>query len=226
MIRSIILSALIALTLTACETYTAEAALDNEKQAYARAISYGDIDAARMSVYRILELAPSETTWKDTLISLHLERQNLASAILVSQDRIEDDDANDTLMYQIQAAGFNSLQQYEKAADVYGQLFELTQDPSYKYQQMGMLTQSRQIEKAMIEARNLLDMDEAQSMRVRVSYEGEAQVVPMIAAVYNAMGILQLQQRNQTVAREHFNKALELAPDFKLAQENLELDIN
>ena len=225
MTRSILLFALLALTLTACETYTADAALSTEKEVYTRAISFGDIDAARMSVYRILELAPEERSWKDTLISLHLERQNLASAILVTQDRIKDEDANDTLMYQIQAAGFNSLQQYGKAAEMYANLYELTKDPSYKYQQMGMLTQNRQVEEAMIEARNLLEMEEAQSMRVRVSYEDNAQAVPMIAAVYNVMGILQLQQRNQTVAREHFAKALEIAPEFQLAQENMKLEL-
>jgi Flp pilus assembly protein TadD len=48
------------------------------------------------------------------------------------------------------------------------------------------------------------------------------QAAPQDARLYNNLGMLARQQGNFEAARQNFNQAIELAPDWELPQENLE----
>jgi tetratricopeptide (TPR) repeat protein len=52
--------------------------------------------------------------------------------------------------------------------------------------------------------------------------EQAIQAAPQDARLYNNLGILAQRQGNLDAARQYFNQAIELAPDWKLPQENLE----
>ena len=51
--------------------------------------------------------------------------------------------------------------------------------------------------------------------------EKEQQEVTLEAAAYNMKGMLEKQQGNKEAAIANFNKALEVEPDFVLAEQNI-----
>ncbi|HEX9740362.1 MAG TPA: tetratricopeptide repeat protein, partial [Ignavibacteriaceae bacterium] len=80
--------------------------------------------------------------------------------------------------------------------------------------ELGRLTEARTNAKIVAESN--------QAKEVKLNYpknETEQQEIPMSAAAYNLLGILEKDQGNKEQAKAYFDKALEIAPDFQMAIE-------
>ena len=192
------------------------------QQVYNRAVRYGDTQTAIEAMYNLVTLFPNNDSLLFNLSYLYFEDQQFFPSIFAARDVLKLNPDNQAAI-ELLGLGYENVGAREKAVEQYESLYLKSDDPNVLYK-IAFLQYDLQRYGESKNNINILmnkpDIDE--SVLYFQTSEGEQQEIPMKASLYNLIGLIEKDQENIDAAKENFNKALELAPEFELAKQNLE----
>jgi tetratricopeptide (TPR) repeat protein len=186
---------------------------------YSMAKKYNDPDMAKSAIYNILSYNPRNVTLLDSLALLYFEYQQYASAALVSQDIVKIN-PKDMLANEIAALSFDNLGVKSKALPFYETLWLKDNNINILYRMAFIQYELNRLNEAITSADILLENEQTgKEAMVFPTGEGQKQQqVSMMAAVYRLKGMIREAQGEPESAKENYQKALEIAPDFELVK--------
>ncbi len=202
-----------------------EEAMKQQKFIFENATLYNDPVVARTALYNMLAMDPTNNNLLDSLAVFYFEYGQYASAAIVAQEAQKRNPEN-ILALEIAAISFESLNIKDRALTEYESLFLKNNNTFTLYKIAFLQYDLERFNESNTSADILLRRKEASESTIAFQKSDETQQqVPLSAAIYNLKGIIAVQLDKKDQAVEHFNKALEIAPDFELVQANLQ-DIN
>ncbi len=188
---------------------------------YQLALRYNDVIGARMALYDILAENQASDSLLYTLSVMFMESGQYASAALAATDlgKINPDHLGGI---ELRAVAFENLGVAEKAVDNYEDLYFKTGDFQSLYKVAFLQYQLKRYNESNTNIDVLLAKQEAKEvMAIFDSTDGTEKEYPLEVALYNLQGMNAIGLGDTAKAREKFEKALEIAPDFKLAIDGL-----
>jgi tetratricopeptide (TPR) repeat protein len=217
--------ALLSFNLASASTADSTANVEKQKESievYHRALKYNDLGTAATALTHFLH-AGGDPIYQDSLAIIFYNLNNMSGAYKLANELYTLNNKNETaltLLADISGRGGEtkiSLEWYEK-------LCALNPSP-FNYYQLG----SKQfVLERKLECRQSLQKvlaDSAQAVKQLVSLEvnnGYFEQVPVLAASYNMLAVLAFQDKKTAEAEALYKKAIEIAPNFVIAKQNLE----
>ena len=176
---------------------------------------------ATQATYALLALEPENTKRLDTLAQIYFQRSAFAQAILVSTDVLKKEPTNQGML-EVRAFSKQSLGAAKEALADYEFLHSLSNDPYHLYEIATLQYAMRRFGECENSITTLLASEAIKDKTISLSYNKIQQTVPFEAALHNLFGVIMLDQGKAEVARKHFEKAVELSPEFYLAKANID----
>jgi len=192
---------------------------------YSRALKYNDQAAAKNALYSLIALEPQNDSLLFSLSYMYFENQNYISAILTSKDLLALNSNNEAAL-EIAAISYENIGVRDKALESYESLYLKNEDLGALYKIAFLQYQMKRYNEARTSSEIILDKEDAKDMKLYfTTSDNQQQEIPVTASVHNLLGMINQAQDKKEAAREQFNKALVIAPEFELAKNNLtELD--
>ena len=198
-----------------------EEAIKRARDKYTRSIKYNDFAVAKDAIYDLLVLEPANISYLDSLAYMYFEFRQYASAALVSRDALNRNPQN-RLMLQIGAKSLDELGAKDQSLKMYETLYNISDDAFVLFEIAQKQLELKKLDDAMINTELLLGKRVVEGSNVYVTTAGGEEVeAPFKAVIYNLQGLIARAQGNEESAKKYFNNALKLAPNYALAQENL-----
>lgn len=189
---------------------------------YQRALRYNDYGVAKGALYNLVNLYPANDSLLYSLSILYFQMQQYASAALSARDVLSLNPDHTGAM-EISAVSFENIGAKEKALESYEKLFLNTNDFQTLYQMAFLQYDLGRMNESLTNVDLLLGKKEASDLTVTyTAANNQEKEYPIKAALYNLKGLILQSQGNNEKAKELYNQALEVAPDFPLAKENLQ----
>jgi tetratricopeptide (TPR) repeat protein len=193
-----------------------------ELDIYKRAISYGDYDAAKNALFRLMTANPDSIKYLDSLVTLYFSIGAMPQCILSGKEYLKKDTSNQSVMEMV-AVSYSQLKNYKEAVDMYEKLYMKSGNLHYAYQ----LAVHQYLLKRIGECNQMLDIiiadPKAEQEKVGISGDdNKSQQVPLKAAALNLRGVIMQELSMTDKAKENFEAALKIMPEFALAKGNLE----
>ncbi len=196
-------------------------ALKRQRFIFETASRFNDPVVARTALYNMMAMNPSNNDLLDSLAVFYFEYGQYASAAIAAKEAQKRNPEN-ILAYEIAAISFESLKIKDRALTEYESLFLKNNNTFTLYKIAFLQYDLERYNESNTSADILLRRKEAAEQTIAFQRSDESQQeIPLTAALYNLKGIIAVQQSKPDEAKEMFNKALEVAPDFELAQTNL-----
>lgn len=197
---------------------------DLQKQAfiYTTALRYNDPVIARMALYNLLAYNPTNTAVLDSLALSYIDARQYPSAVLASADALRIN-PEDQLATEIAAVSFESLGLKDRAISYYETMYLSNNDINILYKIAFIQFDLKRFNESLASADIIIgDASAVKEQIIFQKNERENQEVSMVAAAYRLKAMIYEAQGNVDQAREQYNKALELAPDFAVAKIQLD----
>lgn len=204
------------------EPVQTQPAADMEAAVYLKAMKYGDYDAARYSLYSLLVKHPENISYLDSLVRIYFMTGNWAQCILAGNEYMAKDTGNVAVM-ELVAISNSNLSRNKDALDLYEKLYKKTGNLYHGYQvAVHQYIMQRYGECAQMIDIIVNDTASATEMININADEKQSQQVPIRASALNLRGVMLKEINMPEKARENFEAALKIAPDFVLAKNNIE----
>ncbi len=196
--------------------------VETEVTIYNAAMKYGDYDAARFALYTLMAKHPENISYLDSLIRIYFMTGNWAQCILTGNEYMKKDTSNADLM-ELLAVSNSNLSRNKEALDLYEKLYRKTGHLYHAYQ----VAVHQYIMQRYGECAQMIDIivNDTASARELINInadENQSQQVPIRASALNLRGVMLKEINMPEKARENFEAALKIAPDFILAKNNIE----
>ncbi|MDX2001954.1 MAG: hypothetical protein SFW35_05965 [Chitinophagales bacterium] len=189
------------------------------KTVYANSKKYKDITAGAVSIQYLIALdSVKYASYKDSLLSLYFNAGAYDMSALLANDLIKVH-PKDTSVMRMLAVSNEAMGLFDEALKGQRALFEATKKPEHLYQVMTLLYKQEKDKEAREVLEQLKTTPGIKEATTVVNYrQGESQIVPLEAAMYNVAGALDYQEGKRKEALANFKKALEIMPEFYQAQ--------
>lgn len=192
----------------------------SDQNAYQLALRYNDLDVAKSKLYELILRNPNNLRYAEALASMYFELGQSSSAALVSLDILEGNDKN-TIALEIAAYSLEQLGALDRALPQFESLYLLTGD-NFSLYKSGFLQYSlKRYDEAMNSTNMLLKNAKSEEKIGFPNGPTETQQISMKAAALNLKGMIFLGQGSNDDAKVAFQEAVQLEPEFILANENL-----
>ncbi|HBL74679.1 MAG: hypothetical protein A2W90_24345 [Bacteroidetes bacterium GWF2_42_66] len=192
----------------------------------------GNIQTAVSVFSRCLEIDPNSAATMFELANIHLGNGDLTSASLLLEKAIEINPGNK--WYKIQLARiYQQSKQFEKAANLYGQLYAENPDEmenlEYLYMKAGMLSSAKKYDEAIVAfdllesklgfneqiimARQQVYIAAGSTEKAALEINKLIEFAPEDTRYYGLMADMYLDQGDSVKALEYYNKILEMDPE-------------
>ena len=189
---------------------------------YQQAARYNDPIVKIYALHHRIATEGASLSLLDTLAQAYFEAGFYRQAIAVVDEILPQQPRNATLA-EIKALSYYYLQDIKKAVEAYEKLYEITSDPLHLYQVITLQFNLQRYGECQANIDKLLSLPESAQVQVRITTpDGQTQEIPLRAAAYNVRGVILRLQKEYPKAKEAFEKALQIAPDFLLAKGNLD----
>lgn len=186
-----------------------------------QALTLGDLQTAIGAVQSLITRDTANVTYLDTLVMLYQNTNNQAGILQVSKKLLAINPNNMLAMENFSTAA-KQLQLYQDALNSYSQLYGLTNNTRYLYEvadiyyKVNNVAQGKQIFAQVLN--NPKSKTDVVPMLVG---QNNVLQVPVAAASLNYLGFVEAQLNNLEAAKELYNQALAIFPDFIIAKNNL-----
>src|SRR5579863_3354778 len=205
----------------AAQTPSSSDPFDVQNRCYKAALKNYDLQAATVALYNMLALKPERTDLNDSLALLYFAGERYAQAYLVGQAIVTSDPKRNDMLELVAVSKQNLGLIKESLAD-YEKLYAAQKSVYYLYQMATLQYQLKRYGECVASLDQIISSPEAEKQKVNIRIQGGSQDVPMKAAAYNIKGICAVDLNQKEAAKENFDKALSLFPDFVLAKGNLD----
>ena len=185
-------------------------------------IKYNDFAVARNALYSMIALRPDRLGLKDTLAYLYFNSNNYLQVILLGNEILETNPARSEIL-ELVAVSEQNLGLQKNALESFEKLYALTKDVYHKYNIASLQYMLKRYGECSESLNSILSSTDSLGDVTISNNQGESQKVPLKAAAFNMRGVIALEINQIDVARQNFQKALELFPEFTLAKGNLEM---
>lgn len=219
--RTILLALTLGLGLVLTIPAAAQTTEASEQDKYELALRYGDMDVAKNVLYNRISAEPNNLGLLDTLAMLYFDYQKFTSCILVCRDVLSANPDNFAAL-EMSALSFENLGLKDKALSNYESMYMKRSNKLVLYKMAALQFELKRYIESNTNLGILLKDASSDSEQVTFSTGGATQIsVPLKAAVHNLMGLIKQEEGDKDAAKQSFESALEVHPDFSFAQENL-----
>ncbi|MCX6291378.1 MAG: hypothetical protein NT126_06390 [Bacteroidetes bacterium] len=194
---------------------------DPDIDLYNRAIQYGDYDVAKHALYTLMIRNPDRTGYLDSLVALYYNLNAYPQCVLTGNAYLEKDTSNLDVMEMVAISNV-AMKRNKEALALYEKMYLKTGKIYYAYH----LAVQQYVLKRIGECNQMIDivLNDPQSAKenIPISSEDGRQNVPLKAAALNLRGIIFNEINQKEKAKEYFEAALQVFPDFSLAKKNLD----
>jgi tetratricopeptide (TPR) repeat protein len=193
-----------------------------EVKIYQSAILFGDYEVARTAVFSLLTRYPARIDYLDTLARLYYSTGSYSQALLAASIYLEKNPDNLQLM-ELSAICQGALNNNKESLEMYEKVYAKSKSIYHAYQ-VGVLQYTlKRYGECELTVNKLISDPESGKEKIQINVDQQkSQEVLLSAAAYNLRGVLQKDQNKPDKAKEDFESALKIAPDFVLAKNNLE----
>jgi len=196
-------------------------AIRNAKEKYFKSIQYNDYQVAKNAIYDLMSLEPTNISYLDSLAYIYFEFNQYASAALVSRDALKRN-PNNQMMLRIGAKSLDQLGALDQSLKMYEKLYNVSNDAFILYEVVQKQYALKKYDEAMINTELLLGKSIVNGSTVYAKdTDGNEIEVPFKAVVLNMQGLIARAKGDEESAKNYFNNAVKLAPNYALPQENL-----
>ncbi len=182
---------------------------------------YNDGAAAKEALYSMINMDPANDSLRFTLAYFYFEAQQYPSAILVCMDVLQLNPKH-TGALEMSAISYENIGLKEKALTNYEQLYNYTDDLEALYKLTFVQYDLKRYIECLVNIEILLEKEEIDERTMVFQLEDEAQKeFSFRVAVLNLRGLVKKDQGDIAGAKEDWQQALEIAPDFAYAKNNL-----
>ena len=190
-------------------------------QIYSRAMKYNDVDAAKSALYNLIAMEPQNDSLLFDLAYLYFENQKYISSILATNDLLTLN-PDHLAALEVSAISYENIGAREKALEAYESLYLKNDNINTLYKIAFLQYELDRFSEAKTTAEIIMESEKSEEATLFFgTTENTQQEIPMRASIFNLQGLINMEQGNKEEALENFNKALEIAPEFELAKNNL-----
>ena len=189
------------------------------------ALNFGDYDKAITFGYRILAKDPNNLVKVYALAQLYYQAQNFNMslkfcAIIANKDSVDQN------AMQLAALNLVALKAPDKAVDLYKGMAAKFNNTNYLYQASVIEFEAKKFDACITTITALLKDSLSMHQKIVMSRENTvgkviSEEINLIAAAYNVLGFVSMEQNNLGNAKAYFGRALSIEPTFVLAENNL-----
>lgn len=198
--------------------------VDDIRAKYVFAMETKDYDVSKDALMQLLAINSKDSVVLYNLLQLYLDTKKYEACYLLSKRYLEQNRSSVQLL-DYYAKTSQALGKYSEAFLGYDKLFTITDDIFYQYYAANMEYMLGRYSECLNRVNDCIDnRSKYSAQRVLITFElgnGVEKAIDVYAAFFNLKGVLLLQSDNKQEAANFFNKALEIMPDFPLAQQNL-----
>jgi len=195
--------------------------VNHYSKAFALAQRHGDTRNAINALYNVLAEYPQNDSLLYTLSYLYFENNNSAQAVLVSKDLLT---VNPEHLggLEIAAVSYEKLGIKDKALDAYENLYLKSTDYEVLYKVAFLQYDLQRLGECNTNIDILLKHPNADTLKVYYTdANSEEKEYAIKVALYNLKGMVSTAKGDKKSAKQYYEAALAIAPDFVLAKENL-----
>ncbi len=194
---------------------------EHDLKVYKRAFERGDGYTAIAALNSFLMRDSSKVEYKDTLLQLYLETQQVLASFKTSGELLKIR-PNDTLLLQVNVSMAYQLGAVDLAFDNLKKLLEFEPDNlQLKFQYGQSLLQRNQVDEGLKTLQSIIDNPNSNKVKVPYTvFENGRQVqkeLKIKVACLMLMGQLYAQTNDFDTAEQYFRKTLKVDPNFKEA---------
>lgn len=188
---------------------------------YAVAARWNDYEVAKQALYDLILINPSNDSLIYTLAYYYYEKEQFASAMLVSQELLTRNPKSIDYL-QLSAASCEAVGVLDKALQNYESLYLLTDDITLLYKICFLQLDLKRFTECSTNVDILLSKPEVDTVKVAFNdAENRPKEYLMRVAVLNLKGLISIELGDKGSAKKYFEEALSTAPDFQPAKLNL-----
>jgi tetratricopeptide (TPR) repeat protein len=160
----------------------------------------------------------------DSLAYVYFAGERYPQAYLVGESILAKDPSRKDILEMV-AVSKQSLGMLKESLADYEKLYAADKSVYFLYQIATLQYQLKRYGECVASLDQIIANPDAAKQNVNIQTQGGSQSVVMKAAALNVKGICALELNQNQAALDNFNKALEIAPDFALANGNKEMAI-
>lgn len=192
---------------------------------YSMAKQYNDPVMARMALYNLIAESPGNPAIYDTLALWYYEYNQLASAALVAQDAMALN-PKDLFAAEVAAVSFEGLGVKNRAVENYEKLYLANNNIGTLYKISFLQLDLKRYGEAINNADVIIASPKSETEKlIFPSGEKKTQEIPMKVAAIRLKGMIEQDRGNTALAKDLYQKALDMQPDFVLLKQQIE-DMN
>lgn len=211
-----------ALLSASAQTTVSSDPFEVQSRFYKSALKNYDLQAATVALYNMQALKPERTDLNDSLALLYFAGERYAQAYLIGEGIVKADPKR-TDMLELVAVSKQNLGLIKESLSDYEKLYTEEKSVYYLYQIATLQYQLKRYGECVASLDQIIGNPESEKQKVNIRMQGGNQDVVMKAAALNVKGICAMELNQEEAAKDNFNKAIQLAPDFALAKGNLDL---
>jgi tetratricopeptide (TPR) repeat protein len=196
---------------------------DFDAAVYAKAISFGDYEVARIALFNMIVKNPDSLNYLDSLVTLYFSLGQMTQCVLAGNQYLQRDTTNLSVMEMV-ALSYSQLSKNIEALGIYERMYKQTGNIYYAYQTAVQQFYLKRIGECNQTIDRILADPKSITEKIAITMDkGEQQQVPVKAAALNMRGIIYKEMNMPDKAKLAFIEALAIMPEFALAKGNLEL---
>ena len=209
------------LFLSSYESFTQSTEFDIQKSIYEKAKSYNDPNVAITALYNMVALQPDNLLLKDSLMREYLSLSQWAPTYMISRE-IMALQPNNNFALEVSCVALQNLGLKQEALNEYESLYLRTDRVDVLYTISFLQFELKNLNESLTNLNILLENEQTEEMMVSVNKnQNERQEVSMRAQLNYLKGLVFLEQGKNDLAKQSFNSAIELSPEFNNAIEKL-----
>lgn len=201
----------------------AQDAFDTQMKVYGMALKYYDLNVASTALYNAMALKPDRKDLRDSLALIYFAGERYGQSYALGEEILKDNPKRSDILEMV-AVSKQSLGLLKEALTDYESLYKTEKQVFYLYQIATLQYQLKRFGECVASLDQILGDEGSAKQNVTIrNNNNTSQSVPMRAAALNVKGIVALEVNKDADAKELFNQAIKLFPEFALAKGNLAL---
>lgn len=188
---------------------------------YKNALKYNDYQTAVYAAQNIVALEGENSSFKDSLAILYYNTNNAISCHLMCKELLVKKPTDQTLL-ELNAVCLSKIGSALDAIGAYEALFAVSKNRYHGYKLAELQYEIKRLAESIVTINVCLSKTE-DLKKASVAFKtekGEAQEVPLNAAIHNLKGLVSYELKDEASAKSSFDEALKLYPEFETAKAN------
>jgi tetratricopeptide (TPR) repeat protein len=218
--KKLLITALLSFVLLTSSAVRAQD-FDTQMKVYASALKYYDLPVAISALYNAMALKPERKDLRDSLALIYFAGERYGQAYTVGEEILKENPKRNDILEMV-AVSKQSLGLIKESLADYETLYTADKQLFYLYQIATLQYQLKRYGECVASLDQIIGNEAAAKQNVSIrNSNSTSQSVPMKAAALNVKGIVAMDLNQEANAKDLFNQAIQLFPDFALAKGNL-----